>query len=306
LCPIISAYPPRSSFSRFIWFMLALVERFTFLFRARGYDAVIMQREMISTFPTFERFMSSPRILDVDDAIYLHRNALAAKSIAESCSLVICGNEYLAKKFSKWNSNVVVIPTGVDTDALTPLQRKDNNNLSIGWIGTSGNYKYLNNIKPALVKVLKLNPHVNLQIVSDQYPYFLDILGEQLDYREWKPDIENELLPRLTLGIMPLEDDDWARGKCAFKMLQYMAAGVPVVASPVGVSGDILASKGGGIAASDVDGWIDALDIILSSPMLAEEMGAIGRQIVESEYSLDVVAQRWHQELTKLHAEHDF
>lgn len=300
LCPIISRYPPPSQLLRPPWFAAALLERVTFLYRSRGYDAVILQREMISTLPTLERLLPKPRILDVDDAIYLQRNGKAAEYIARSCSLVVCGNHYLAEKFSHWNSNVIVIPTGVDTNLLQPIM---NRNVAeapniIGWIGTAGNYRYLELIEPALRKVLAYFPDARLQVISDQFPTFLENLGEQLDFRLWRPGIENSLLPRFTVGIMPLIDNEWERGKCAFKMLQYMAAGVPVVVSPVGTNESILKAAQVGYGACSTQDWMDALIHLLNDSDLASTFGVNGRKLVEEKYSLKLVAMSWLDALT--------
>ena len=269
--------------------------------KINDYPCRILQREMISTLPTLERLLPKPLVLDVDDAIYVYRNGRAAEYIARSCSLVVCGNHYLAEKFSQWNSNVVVIPTGVDTDQLRPIINKNaEESQIIGWIGTAGNYEYLELIEPALRKVLSSFPNVCLQIISNQFPTFLKHLGKQLDFRLWRAGIENDLLPHFTIGIMPLTDSEWARGKCAFKMLQYMAAGIPVVASPVGVNAEILAYSAVGFAAQNNDQWVGSLSILLQSSKTAENMGANGRQLVEMKYSLPVVSYEWQRVLKAL------
>ncbi len=294
LCPTINSYPPSSHLLRLPWFVAALMERLTLLYRSRGYDAVILQREMISTLPTLERLLPKPRVLDVDDAIYLHRNGKAAEYAARSCSLIVCGNLYLAEKFSQWNSNVVVIPTGVDTEQLRPINNINNaESLIIGWIGTAGNYPYLESIEPALRKVLGAYKNARLQIISNQFPTFLQHLGQQLDYRRWRPGIENDLLPQFTIGIMPLVDSEWARGKCAFKMLQYMAAGVPVVTSPVGMNRVILEAGEVGFSANSTQDWVEALIGLLDNSELASGLGANGRKLVEEKYSLKQVAMSW-------------
>ena len=301
LCPIISKYPPSSRLLRLPWFSAALLERLTFIYRSRGYDAVILQREMISTLPTLERLLPKPRVLDVDDAIYLHRNGRAAEYIARSCSLVVCGNHYLAEKFSQWNSNVVVIPTGVDTDQLQPILNRNVTELQIiGWIGTSGNYRYLELIEPALRKVLASFPNARLQIISNQFPVFLKHLGAQLDFRQWHPGIENDLLPRFSIGIMPLADGEWERGKCAFKMLQYMAAGVPVVVSPVGINKDIINRHDVGVTAVSESQWTEALAMFLNTPRIRARAGINGRRVVERKYSLKSVADQWKVALLEL------
>lgn len=299
LCPVIGSYPPQSKLLRLPWFVSALLERLTFLYRSKDYDAVILQREMISTLPTLEWMLPKPLVLDVDDAIYLYRNGKTAKYVARSCDLVVCGNRFLAEKFSQWNSNVVVIPTGVNTDLLQPIKnRVTEETLIIGWIGTVGNYRYLKMIEPALTKVLSSFPNVRLQIISSQFPTFLEHLGEQLDFRLWQPGVENDLLPRFTVGIMPLTDNEWARGKCSFKMLQYMAAGIPIVASPVGMNADILASKPVGLAARNNAEWCDAILVLLRQRQLCIEYGLAGRKMVEEKFSLNAVSDLWAEVLS--------
>lgn len=305
LCPTISKYPPVNRMLRPLWLSAALIERATFLYRARGYNAVILQREMISTLPTLEKLLPKPRILDVDDAIFLHRNGKAAQYIATACSLVVCGNLYLADVFSQWNSNVVVIPTGVDTEKLRPIANRNYASAPsvIGWIGTSGNYPHLESIEPALKKILSCYPNTRLQIISDRYPSFLQHLDRHLSFKQWQPGIENDLLPYFTIGIMPLTDDKWTRGKCSLKLLQYMAAGIPVVVSPVGMNAEILASSSVGLAAQTNKQWLESISALLQSPTTAKRMGANGRQLVEKKYSLAVVSLKWqdvlHREVLK-------
>jgi len=299
LCPLIYAYPPSTKLLRPLWFVAALMERGTFLIRSKGYDAVILQREMISTLPTFEKLLPKPWILDVDDSIYLHRNGKAAKYIARSCSAVVCGNRHIAEKFSLWHPNVVIIPTGVDTDKLRPKEsRNKTKSRIIGWIGTAGNYQYLEMIEPALNKVLSTFPNAKLQIISNKFPSFFKHFGDQLEFVPWQSGIENELLPQFTIGIMPLADNEWTRGKCAFKMLQYMAAGVPVVTSPVGVNKEILDSDSVGFAANNNNEWIKAMSTLLQSPEVAKNLGENGRRVVEKKYSLSVISLKWKRVLT--------
>jgi glycosyltransferase involved in cell wall biosynthesis len=302
LCASISSYPPSSQLLRLPWFVGALAERFTMLHRSRGYDVVILQRELISTLPTLERLLPKPLVLDVDDAIYLHRDGRTAEYIASSCSLVVCGNHYLAEKFLQWNPNVVVIPTGVDTDQLRPIVSRDitDSPSIIGWIGTSGNFVYLESIEPALTKVLSCFPKTRFQIISNKFPAFLNHLGEQLDFRLWRPGIENELLPRFSVGIMPLADTEWARGKCAFKMLQYMAAGVPVVVSPVGINREIVDIHDVGLTAVSQSEWTEALSMFLITPNSRARAGENGRRVAESKYSLSSVADQWRVALVGL------
>lgn len=301
LCPIVSRYPPSMRLMRIPWITAAIVERLTLIYRTMNYDAVVLQRELISTLPTIERLLPEPRILDVDDAIYVHRGGKTAKYIAKSCSLIVCGNNHLADKFSEWNRNVIVIPTGVNTELLHPISNDfSQKEKIIGWIGTAANYTYLQNIEPALKKVLGLYPTVKVQIISNQFPEFLKHFDEQLEFIPWKPGIECELLPSFTVGIMPLDDNEWSRGKCAFKMLQYMAAGIPSIVSAIGTNKEIIDKHDVGIGVITEDQWVDALVAYLSTPDAARQTGTTARQVAESEYSLNVIADKWDKALLKL------
>jgi glycosyltransferase involved in cell wall biosynthesis len=301
LCARVPSYPPSRRWMRPAWFAAALAERMTYIFRARGYDAVVLQRELISTIATVEHFIPGPRILDVDDAIFLYRNGRAAEKIASECALVVCGNAYLADNFSRWNSNIAVIPTGVDTDSLRPGGRtEDAGSLTIGWIGTVGNFKYLEQIKPALARVLKAHRKSRFRLVSSQCPGFLRDLGDQFEFVRWRPGIEETQIPEFSIGIMPLEDSAWTRGKCAFKMLQYMAAGVPVVASDVGMNAELLNQADIGVGAQTVDQWADALQFLSSDEDARRRFGQNGRDLAESRYSLGRIAELWKEQMDRI------
>jgi glycosyltransferase involved in cell wall biosynthesis len=301
LCPVVSSYPPSRKIYRPAWFAGALTERLTFVLRSRGYDAVILQRELISTLATVENLLPGPRVLDVDDAIFLYRNGKAAKRIASSCALVVCGNEYLVENFSRWNRNVAAIPTGVDTDRLRPRTgTADEGALTIGWIGTVSNFRYLEQIKPALASVLKAHKAARFRIVSSERPGFLCDLGDKFEFVRWYPGIEETEIPGFSIGIMPLEDNEWSRGKCAFKMLQYMAAGIPVVASKVGMNRKLLAQAEVGVGVESIDTWADALDHVMSDAGLRRRCGKNGRKIAVEEYSLTRIAAMWKHELERI------
>jgi glycosyltransferase involved in cell wall biosynthesis len=300
LCPSVSSYPPARKVYRPAWFVAALAERLTYVLRSRGYDAVILQREMISTLATVEGLLPGPRIFDVDDAIFLYRNGRAAKRIAASCALVVCGNEYLAENFSRWNREIAVIPTGVDTDRLQPRSDFADGPPTIGWIGTVSNFRFLGQIKPALERVLKAHQSARLRLVSSEKPGFFDDLGDRFEFVRWHPGIEETEIPRFSVGIMPLEDNEWTRGKCAFKMLQYMAAGVPVVASEVGMNRRLLAEADIGIGVSSLDAWTEALAELVSDADLRRRCGENGRKLAVAEYSLHRIAGMWKQQIDRV------
>lgn len=294
--PLLSKYPPELKLLRPFWGIAAVGARIPALISTYYYDVVYLQREMISTLVTLEPLTKRPRVLDVDDAIFLHRHGKSAKRLAQLSDLIICGNDFLAETFARWNPNVCIIPTAIDTQRFQPKSHQQDmrNNMQeklvIGWTGTSGNFKYIYHIEEALEKVMKKRPDVILRVIADKQPEFQGMLNERLDFVQWSPETEVESLQSMTVGIMPLLDTLWERGKCSFKMLQYMACGLPVVVSPVGMNAQILSLGEVGFAATSQNEWIDALLSILSaSDEEREIMGSVGRYIVEKYFSIDVI-----------------
>lgn len=294
-CSGFNKYPPPQKWLRPFWGMATLAERLPGIAKSYRYDVVLFQREIMSSFLTLEPLTHRPRILDVDDAIFLYRGGGFAKRLAKLSERVICGNSYLADWFGRWNANIEIIPTAVDTARYVPAERTVDaaeSTLIIGWIGTQGNFKYLYAIENALAKVLRRNARARLRIVSDGFPNFNYLPIEQMEFIPWSEESETEVIQSMHIGIMPLEDSLWARGKCSFKMLQYMAAGLPVVVSPVGMNADVLKLGDLGISASTTEQWTDALVEMLENSALRIRMGAEGRRVAESSFSIDVIAPR--------------
>lgn len=285
-------YPPREKWLRPLWLGGALLEMVPLVIKSHYYDAVLLQREMISTLATLESLTKKPRILDIDDAIFLHGNGGVARGLAQMSDHVICGNNYLANWAARWNSNVTVIPTGVDTERYVPDsgQRQREGATTIGWIGTSGNMQYVYAIEAALAKVMEARRKTNIRIVCDKMPEFRLIDMNRCEFIRWSEDIEVESLQGMDVGIMPLDDSDWARGKCSFKMLQYMSCGLPVVVSPVGMNAEVLTMGNLGIGASTEAQWLDALIALLDSASMRSEMGAVGRQVAIESFGIHALA----------------
>lgn len=284
------AYPPAIKLIRPFWALGTLGQRFPAVVKSHFYDAVFLQREMLSTMMTLEPLTKLPRILDVDDAIWLNGRKDFAGHLARKCATVICGNQFLADYFSKWNKNISIIPTAVDADRFYPLPtRVEREELIIGWTGSYPNLKYVYGIESALHKVLQANPRARLRIISDQAPKFRLLPPEKVEFIPWSPAIEVSALQDLTVGIMPLEDSDWERGKCSYKLLLYLACGIPVVASPVGMNIQILSLAELGTAAKSTDEWTMALNHLLTAPRTRTTMGNAGRKVVLNHYSMDVI-----------------
>ena len=286
--PSVSRYPPVRKWLRPFWGGAALAIRVPAVLATHRYDVAFLQRELISTFLTLEPLTKRPRVLDVDDAIFLHRGG----RLARQCDLVICGNDYLAENFGRWNENIAVIPTAVDTVRYVPKDAHHQEQSVIGWIGTSGNLKYVYEIESALRKVFEARPDAVLRVISDSRPSFGQIPEQKVDYIRWSPEKEVEDIQGMAIGIMPLPNSPWERGKCSYKMLQYMACGVPVVVSPVGMNTQVLALGQAGIAASGQQEWVDALLGLLTDAKMRETMGETGRLIVEKYFSINVIAPR--------------
>lgn len=294
--PLVSKYPPEHKWLRPLWGIAALAVRAPTVFATYRYDIVLFQRELVSTLVTFEPLSKRPRVLDVDDAIYLHRGGKFAVQLARLADLVICGNDFLADRFSKWNKNVTVLPTAVDTKRFVPLEPSSQSSTEefvIGWTGTSGNFKYLYSIEAALKQIMESFPNVVLRVIADKEPIFRMVPQKRVQFIPWSPESEVKGVKSMTIGIMPLEDGEWERGKCSYKMLQYMACGIPVVVSPVGMNAQILALGRIGLAASSHDEWVEALRWILATGREElRKMGQEGRRIVEEYFSVEVIASR--------------
>ncbi len=296
-------FPPQLRWARLFWGCGLLMEQFPKVFKSYEYDAVLLQREMLSTFVTIEQFTKRPRILDVDDAIYLYRGGKCARRLARLADLIICGNEYLADWFSRFNTNIIIIPTAVDSDtyAPTPVQRNPDKPKVIGWIGTRGNLQYLQSIEDALAKVIRAYPSVRLRVVCDQPPAFRGLTSEHVEFVPWAANNEVANIQGMDIGIMPLEDSPWAYGKCSFKMLQYMSCSLPVVVSPVGMNSDVLSMGPLGMGANTMQQWVDSLMFLLQNDELRSSMGASGRQVVRESFSIHALAPRLAYCLRELH-----
>jgi glycosyltransferase involved in cell wall biosynthesis len=285
-------YPPLARWRRPAWLLAACAERGLQVAGSYRYDAVIFQRELISTLLTLEPLFSGPRILDVDDAVWLHRRGSFAGKLANRCDAVVCGNEYLAEYFGRECEKTYVLPTAVDAIRFSPQLQSPYPSQVIGWSGTSGNLHELERIEPALHTVMSRFPKARLRVICNRRPSLSSLPSDRVEYVHWTPEIEVSALQDLQIGLMPLKDTAWSRGKCAFKMLTYMACGVPVVASPVGMNADVLAMGEVGFGARRDEQWVQGLSALLAEPTAARQMGKEGRLVIEENFSVEVLSLR--------------
>lgn len=295
------SYPPERKWLRPAWGVWNLAEHVPAAMRSYNYDLTLFQREFLSSFVSLEPLAKQPRVLDVDDAIWVHRGGNFARRLASLCDHVICGNGFLAQEFGRWNPSVSVLPTPVDTSRYMPGNGvgKDSRPI-IGWQGQHSNFPFLYEIEPALAEVLRIHPQAMLRIVSSRLPHFKLIPADRVQFVRFSWEREVTDIQEMTIGIMPITDSVVSRGKCSFKMLLYMACGIPVVVSPFGMNGEVLEKGEVGLGAISHADWVECLNQLLSRADERERIGKNGRRVVLQHYSLDVLASRLAATLTSI------
>ncbi len=285
----LGAYPPLTRWVRPLWGTLSLAQRVPGLIASHSADVTLLQRELISTLATLEGWSGRPRLLDVDDAIWLNSRGNAAGRIAAMCDGVICGNAFLADWFSKHNKRITIIATGVDTDRFAPATalhlKHGSDSFVIGWSGSHTNQSQLEGIQPALARVLRETPGSLLLVTSNRAPHLPHLPADRVVYLPWSEANEVATIQAMDVGLMPLEDTEWNRGKCSYKMLLYMACGLPVIVAPVGMNSEVLDRANIGFGATNEAEWVDALRWLAAEREAGIEMGRNGRMVIEEYYS---------------------
>lgn len=204
--------------------------------------------------------------------------------------IVLPGNEFLgdfARGAISGHSppgKIRVLPTVVDTKLFKPGAGQVPDVPVVGWVGSHSTLPYLLECRPALVELASRLSY-RLRIVSNEPPPPMP--GVDVEFVRWHPDVEVSVFHGLSVGLYPLHDDHWSRGKCGFKAIQYSACGIPVVASPVGVVRDIVAPEETGLWAESHREWCDQIERIIRDPGLGARMGAQGRAYIEDRYSVE-------------------
>ena len=264
------------------------------LLSAAEYDVVCVHRVLLTAIEQRWLQRVAPRyIFDFDDAIMFRdsqrqrfvswqRRHRFARMVA-GAHRVIAGNRYLADAAFRYTDRVTVIPTAID---LTPYPNPPHRSRDpvIGWIGTRANLMYLRAVLPALARLSRTRPEITLKIVADD---FFDGPHLRIIKKPWSLEDEVADVTSFQVGIMPLPDDPWTRGKCAVKILQYFAAAVPVVCSPVGTNLDVVEHGRSGYFATADDEWVNYLDDLLGNAERRTQFGAAGRETVRQRYSIE-------------------
>lgn len=296
--------------NRIIPVISAYIRRFMTLLKRRNYDVILLEKEAFPWFPAwFERLMLPWRArlaIDYDDAVFhrydehssrIVRFFLGRKidSLMRHADMVFAGNDYLAERAKAAGCrNVVFVPTVIDLDRyLLTEKRTDNAKVVIGWIGSPATAGYLKLVSAA---VERLQREYSVQFVAigaraDQ------VQGTPFSSLPWSEKDEVGAILGFDIGIMPLLDAPWERGKCGYKLIQYMACALPVVASPIGVNRQIVKPDSNGFLADTAQDWYDALEKLIRSPELRRRLGQAGRMAVESQYTMQVLAPVLKEEL---------
>ena len=271
---------------------------------ATRFDAIWMEAELFRWLPVWveEALLPSgvPLVVDYDDAIFDWYESqrfpgvsrlLGQKinKIMATADLVVVGNDYLGKRARLAGARrIEKVPTVVDIDRYFVSDRDVTRCVTVGWIGTPFTAKFLSHISEALQAVVN-KYGVNIVVVGAK-PQQWD--GLPVEVRPWQENTEVAEIQDFDIGLMPLPDEPYERGKCGYKLIQYMACGKPVVASPVGANTEIVRHGENGFLATTTDEWIDALSRLIEDPNLRFRMGQAGRSLVERDYSLQVQAPR--------------
>jgi glycosyltransferase involved in cell wall biosynthesis len=296
----------------------AFCGRMVSLCKVRRFDIVVIEYELLPYSPAFlERILhwsGVPYLVDYDDALFhqydSHQNGLVRMllgnkiaNVIRNSELVIAGNQYLADYAeSSGAKRIEILPTVVELDhyPMKVAVDTDHDVFTVGWIGSPSTSKYLTLAAPVLTELCK-ETNGCVRLIGSGNVIFPDVRVEILP---WSEETEVALLQTCDVGIMPLPDEPWTRGKCGFKMIQYMACGLPVVASPVGVNKEIVEHGVNGFLAVTNDEWLTALSTLRDNPELRRKMGAAGRRKVEEKYCLQVTAPQYVKLLQSMIEKH--
>ena len=281
--------------------------RFLDLRHSVDFDLIWVEKELFPYLPAwFEaRLLSArtPYVVDYDDAVFhncdMHSSTIVRKilerkfePLLRGASVIMAGNRYLAEwAIASGARHVEIIPTVVDLAHYPHMPKPDNPNnkeLRVIWIGSPSTSKYLEIIREPLQAAAALHHLHCVTIGADK----LNNWPIPLKQLPWDERLESQMIGSCDVGIMPLQHGPWELGKCGYKLIQYMACGLPVIASPVGANVDIVNNSGGGFLASSMPEWMDAFDRLAGDSALRRRMGTNGRRAVEIHYSLHSTAPR--------------
>ena len=197
---------------------------------------------------------------------------------------VIAGNQYLKSQALPYNKHILIIPTAIDTSKYTINNYSRNKEtVTIGWIGSKSSLPFLKELIPAFDHLAGKHKAVELKIICND---FFDCKKMPVRKKVWALEDENSDLQDIDIGLAPLPNHEWTKGKCATKLLQYLSVGIPVVCSPVGVHNEIIQEGVNGLFAASMKEWVEKIALFMKDKSLRERIGLEGKKTVESHYSL--------------------
>jgi glycosyltransferase involved in cell wall biosynthesis len=293
-------YKPGHLVSKTVGILKGFLKRFLLLFTVPAYDFIFIHREATPIGPPwFEwvvaRVLRKKIIYDFDDAIWIPNTSETNKmvagikwhhKVAAICKWaykVSCGNSYLQDFAQQYNQAAFVNPTTIDTrHHHNKVKDQHTQKVVIGWTGTHSTMKYLEAVVPILQR-LEQQYSFEFCVISNQAP---EIALKSLVFKPWQKDSEIADLLTFNVGLMPLEDDPWAKGKCAFKALQYMALGIPALVSPVGMNTEVVTDGLNGYICATPEEWYQSLEKVIRDPELRSELGKAARMKIEENYAV--------------------
>ena len=276
------------------------VIRQKFFRRCADFDAVYLHKKKLNCLDAYWlRRYSRKVIYDFDDAVMYSdkdpcresysRERLFRRTV-KSADLVIAGNSYLADRARRYNQNVQILPTGINVDDYQmATDKKNDGKIILVWIGSKSTLKYLGQIGKALEEVGQRYPQAVLRIICDE---FLDLTHIPVEKKIWSLESQSVELATSDIGLSPLPDNRFTRGKCGFKILQYAAASLPTVSSPVGVNCDYVQDGVTGYHAVDHKQWVDKISRLIDNPQIVKSMGQNARREVEKNFDIKILGKR--------------
>jgi glycosyltransferase involved in cell wall biosynthesis len=275
----------------------------------QNYDVVLLQRKRPNALSLhFLKQRAKKLVYDFDDGV-MYRSANAASPysatrerrfarIVKAVDHVIAGNTFLGDQARRYTEQVTVIPTVIDIKKYTPKNyARKKTKITIGWIGSSSTLPYLEHIKGVFEALGERYKRLELKVICDT---FFDSEKIPVIKKTWNEEEEITDLKSLDIGVMPLSDDPWSRGKCGLKILQYYGVGIPVVCTPVGVNRDVVQDGVNGFWAMTDEEWVEKLSLLIENLALRQEMGLRGREVVRDSYSIQACAPRFYRVLDEV------
>lgn len=282
--------------------------------KAEEADIIFIQREAFLTrsirYEKGFRALGKKMVFDFDDSIWLSnvsdanrkfnwlKNAAKTSQLIGMSDMIFAGNAYLSEYAKKFNKNVFIVPTTIDTNEYTRIKKENSiDKICIGWSGSITTIQHFEFAVPFMREIKKkYGDKIEIKVIGDG-----NYVNEELGIKglAWNKASEIKELSSFDIGIMPLPDDEWAKGKCGLKGLQYMALEIPTIMSPVGVNSEIIQDGKNGFLASTTEEWVSAISRLIESEEARLKMGKEARKTVEEKYSVDANKQLYLQLLNK-------